>query len=89
MTIPGGWTEYRGDIPNDVMDTFNQAFEGFVGVHYIPVAYAQQVTSGMNYSFFCNASGVYPHSTSQPSTVDIYKPLEGNPEIKEIKIMDH
>ena len=89
MSIPGGWSKYTCDITNDAMDAFNTAFEGFVGVSYSPVSCASQVVSGMNYSFFCNSLGVYPGAFPQASIVDIYKPLEGKPEIKRIKIIEH
>jgi hypothetical protein len=80
----GGWTTYSCQITEDASKIFEEAFQGFVGVSYTPVAFATQLVSGTNYSFFCNAKAVYPNAPNQAAMVDIYQPLEGLPHITEI-----
>ncbi len=90
MSMPGGWSQYSCEIPRDVLKTFKAAFEGFVGVKYIPLAYASQVVQGANYSFFCNAKGVYPEAFPQAAMVEIFMPLGGGaPTIKKINVIEH
>ena len=79
--LVGGWTMFSCEINRTAMNVFNTAFEGFVGVKYIPVAVASQLVSGTNYSFFCNSKAVYPNAPWEPALVDIYAPLEGDPHI--------
>jgi hypothetical protein len=82
--IPGGWTAYSCQISNDAKNAFDEAFKGFVGVDYTPVAVATQVVAGINYSFFCNALGVYPGATNEGAMVLIYSPAGGKPHIVSI-----
>lgn len=84
-SVVGGWTTFSCDITEEANKAFKTALQGHVGVNYSPVSFASQVVSGMNYSFFCNAKGVYPGATNQAVIIDIYQPLEGDPHIAEIK----
>ena len=66
---------------------FDKVFEHFVGCKYDPLAVATQVVSGTNYSFFCNAKGVYPDALNQGAIVNIYQPIQGDPHITGIKVV--
>jgi hypothetical protein len=85
----GGWSPYSCHMDEEAKAVFKKAFEDFVGVKYSPVAVATQVVAGMNYSFFCNAQGVYPHAVSQPAIVDIEAPLNGDPRVANIMMCQH
>lgn len=85
--IVGGWTIFSCDITKEANKAFETALKGHVGVKYSPVSFASQMVSGMNYSFFCNAKGVYPGADNQAAIVDIYQPLEGDPHITEIRLI--
>ena len=58
--LPGGWSEYSCELSPEAAAAFKEAFAHFVGASYTPVAFAQQVVNGMNYSYFCNRSWQYP-----------------------------
>ena len=85
----GGWTPYSCVISPEAQKVFDTAFKGFAGVKYTPVAVATQLVSGVNYSFFCNANGVYPNASNEAAMVTIYAPLDGPPKITKIKKLDH
>ncbi len=87
-TMPGGWTTYSCDIQPGEREIFDTAFKGFVGVNYTPLTVATQVVAGVNYSFFCNAKGVYPNAPNQGAMVTIFKPLEGDPHITAIHMVN-
>lgn len=82
--IAGGWTAYSTEISSEAKHAFETALKGLVGVKYTPLALASQVVEGVNYSFFCNALGVYPGATNEGAMVKIYKPLKGEPHIVSI-----
>lgn len=81
----GAFGPYTCDIDNEAKAAFADAMEGFVGVKYSPICVSQQVVSGMNYSFFCNAEIVVPGSTVYPAMVDVYKPIDGRAVITHIE----
>jgi hypothetical protein len=83
-SIAGGWSTFSCDITKEANEVFETALKGLVGVEYRPVAFATQVVSGVNYSFFCNAKAVYPGTPDEAAMVDIYQPLDGSPHITEI-----
>lgn len=83
--ILGGWTPFESKIDPEEREVFSEAMKGFVGVEYTPVAVATQVVQGTNYNFFCNAKVAYPNSPNYAAMVTIYRPLEGNPHITEIR----
>ncbi|MBV5281641.1 MAG: hypothetical protein JZU53_04310 [Paludibacter sp.] len=84
----GGWSAYSTTISSEAKKAFDEAFKGFVGVGYKPLAVSQQVVSGMNYRFFCNAKGVYPGAVDYAALVEIYDPLQHPAHITSIKKVD-
>lgn len=68
----GGWSTYS-DITPEASEVFQTAMKGLVGVSYKPVAFATQAVAGTNYSFFCNATVVYPDAPNEAAIVDIYQ----------------
>ncbi|SHO56652.1 hypothetical protein [Vibrio quintilis] len=74
-TTMGAWSEFTSEISEMAELSFKEAFNGFVGVDYKPVAVAEQVIAGMNYQFFCNSKTVYPGATNEPAMVYITKPV--------------
>ena len=84
-TMTGAWSEYSCQISKEAEAAFKSAMNGFVGVNYTPVAFAQQVVAGMNYSFFCNAKVVYPNAPNEAAIVNIYQPLNGPAHITQIQ----
>ena len=81
----GSWTAYSTTIPSEAKKAFDEAFKGFVGVDYKPLAVASQIVSGTNYRFFSNAKGVYPGASNDAALVEIYNPLQGSAHIISIK----
>ena len=84
-TMPGGWTAYSTDISKEAQGVFDAVTKHLLGVKYEPVAVATQVVAGLNYSYFCNAQVVKPESPWYPVIIDVYKPLNEDPRILEIK----
>lgn len=80
--LAGGWSTFTCDISKEAFDAFDEAMEGLLGVDYTPVAVAQQVVAGMNYSFFCNAKVVYPEAPNQAAIINIFKPLGGKKAVR-------
>jgi hypothetical protein len=87
-TITGGWTEYQDHMSTKEEQIFSQATKDLMGVNYEPVAVATQVVSGTNYRFFCNATPVYPNAPHEATIVEVYEPLNGQPQLREIKRVD-
>lgn len=88
-TILGGWTTFSSDISQEALGVFEAALKGRVGVSYSPVAVATQIVSGTNYSFFCNTKMVVLDAANEAAVINIYQPLQGEPEITEIKTVSH
>ncbi len=82
---PGAWSAYAV-VSDEARAVFKQAINGLVGVTYTPVAFASQVVAGLNYSFLCNAAGVYPGGVNQAAIIDIYQAPNGIPKITEVRI---
>ena len=60
------------EMPDEVEEIFNTAFEGYVGVSYRPIIYiGKQVVKGINYHFICEATPIYPGATPYPALVTI------------------
>ena len=78
-TLVGGWSAFHPLTAND-QAVFNQALNGFVGVHYTPTSVATQIVAGTNYRFKCTAS-IPPAEVVWEAIVEIYAPLVGNPHI--------
>jgi hypothetical protein len=87
--MPGGWTPYSCVISPEAKKVFDTALKGLTGVGYTPVAAATQVVAGINYSFFCNANGVYPNAPNEAAMVLIYAPPNKPPQIISIKWIEH
>jgi len=87
--IVGAYSPYSCPMDEEAKEVFKKAFEGFVGVKYSPVAVATQVVAGMNYSFFCNSQGIYPQAVSHPAMVNIQVPLNGEPTVTNITMLQH
>ncbi|QZT38434.1 hypothetical protein K5X82_05940 [Halosquirtibacter xylanolyticus] len=81
----GCFTAYKKEIPSVVLTIFDEATNKLTGVAYEPLNYASQVVNGTNYSFFCNASPLYPESFEYAVLIEIYKPLEADPYITKIQ----
>lgn len=87
----GGWqvnSSYSEMISSGERDLFDKAFEGFTGAAYSPVALlAKQVVSGTNYAYLCYETKPAV-STGGYAVVTLYEPLEGEPQIGNIKQLD-
>lgn len=86
--ISGGWemTDIAQAIPQEALDAFQKAFEGFCGVGYEPVALlSRQVVAGMNYCFLCKAVTVTAQPEHYWAYVYIYADLQGNAQITKIE----
>lgn len=85
----GGWTlsENIGEnITDEEREIFNKALEGLTGVGYSPIAVlGTQVVAGMNYAFLCTATPVVPNPVKKLAVISVYKDLDGNATINEIK----
>ena len=86
--ILGGWTPYSSNISAEAYSVFEKAVD-LRGVNYTPVAVATQPVSGTNYSFFCNAKGVYPNATNEAALITVYQPLKGEPHIMKLTPIKH
>lgn len=78
----GSWCPYH-ELTKQDQKIFDEAMEGFVGVHYIPFMVSTQIVSGTNYRFRCRAT--LPGSEAMwESIVEIYAPLNEKPHITHI-----
>lgn len=84
-TLVGAFTPYTSEISKEAQAAFDEAFNGFVGVSYAPVAVSQQIVAGINYNFFCNTKSATRFPEEGAAIVSIYKPLEGAAHITNIK----
>ena len=83
----GGWSLAESPvISRDVQNDFDKATEELVGADYKAVALlSEQVVAGMNYCILCESTKVIPDAVSYYSFVYMYKDLEGNVSITDIK----
>lgn len=85
----GSYSKYRM-VTNEDLEIFNEAKKDLIGVEYEALIVAQQVVSGINYKFVCNAR--LPHIPDSPylATMTVYSPLpgQGAPEVIDIKRID-
>ncbi len=85
----GGWisnTENPAEIPQEVLDAFNQAIEGLEGCTYEPIALlASQVVAGMNYCLLCRLTVVYPDAQPTYALVYVYQSIEGACELARVE----
>lgn len=83
----GGFSSFR-EITDDEKQMFNEILKDFVGVGRTPLAVATQVVNGMNYAFLCDAKIVIPSASPHNEIVIIYRPLQGEPILTQIKEVD-
>lgn len=83
----GGFSNFR-EITNDEKQMFNEVLKDLVGVGHTPLAVAIQVVSGINYAFLCDAKIMAPGAVPHNDIVIIYKPLQGEPLLTEIRKVD-
>lgn len=80
--LAGGWTlaePQENVLPDEVLDAFDKAQQGFVGMGFKPVAYiGSQVVAGMNYAVLCQGTTVTASPVTALKVAVIYKDLEGN-----------
>lgn len=86
VILTGGWERAASPVLSDELKTlFAQAFEGFTGTAYTPVAYlGSQVAAGTNHRFLCRSKAATPDVKEFYAFVYLHAPLEGKAEIKEI-----
>jgi hypothetical protein len=77
----GAWSSFSFTITPEAKKVFDQAFKGFVGVKYTPLAFATQVVAGLNYCFLCQGQVVSPGNPEFAALVYIYAPPGGDPHI--------
>lgn len=80
----GGFTCFR-KIEKEELDLFDKALQGMVGVGRTPLAVATQIVNGTNFAFLSYAKGVYPDAEAYNDITVIYKPINGEPIVKEVK----
>ncbi|HEX2925575.1 MAG TPA: hypothetical protein VHP38_04865 [Ruminiclostridium sp.] len=89
MTNVGEWKYQNMEackLPQPVEIAFNKAFEGFVGVSYVPVLYvASQVVAGINYCIICKTTTIVNPPIEGCKIVTIYSDLKGNSHITGIR----
>lgn len=73
------------DLPQPVATAFSKAFEGWVGVSYVPVLYvASQLVAGTNYCIICKTTTIVNPPIPGCKIVFIYADLQGNAHITKI-----
>lgn len=85
--LDGGFSSFR-EITKEEKQMFDDVLKGFVGVGRVPLAIATQVVSGMNYAFGCESKVIVPEALPYNDIVIIYKPLNGEPILKQIEEID-
>lgn len=82
--VAGGWT-----VPAEEAEgraAFEKAMEELDGVNYVPIrVIGEQVVSGMNYCVLTQATVVAPDAQPYIALVFLYKDLDGNVEITDIR----
>ncbi len=91
--VSGGWTANttfgEAQIPAEAKEAFDKAMTDFTGVAYTPVAYlGSQVVAGTNFAFLCTGTTMTATPETQLKVVTIYRDLENNAEVKDIKGID-
>ena len=81
-SLVGGWTAYHALTPQD-QKIFDEAIEGYIGVHYVRYEVASQLVYGTNYRYKCKAS-LITGSPVWEAVVEIYCPIESKPHVVSI-----
>ncbi|PFH10326.1 hypothetical protein BCF11_2744 [Collimonas sp. PA-H2] len=84
IEILGGWSSFDYEITGVARAVLKEALDGFVGVNYVPSAFATQIVAGTNYCFLCTGEVVVPNAPRFPALVHVFKPLNGKAHISEI-----
>lgn len=86
----GEWTTQENqDITPEIQSIFDQAFDGYVGMHYDPIKLvATQVVSGINYKFLCSGYQIENPSAKSNYYVVIYKNLKNQCSILSINSVE-
>ena len=86
-TILGGFTEAEDkDLTDELINIFNKACEGYVGISLKPVRLeGTQVVAGTNYKFLANGTKTTNPPIKGSYFVTVYKDLEGNCSITDIE----
>jgi hypothetical protein len=82
-TAAGGWSRPDSpEVPDEVREACEKAFEKLIGVDYEPVALlASQVVAGMNYRVLCTARATAPDAEAYYVIVTVYRNLDGDAEV--------
>lgn len=88
--LSGGWSQAESpEVTEEIEDLCDKAFRRLVGVGYKPVALlSTQVVAGTNYCILCESTIVYPGAEPTYAFVTLYKDLEGNVEVLDIRNCD-
>ena len=86
----GGWTKADSPaITDEIRELIEKATEGMTGAAYEPVAYiGSQIVAGTNYAILCTITPVVPDAVGKYAVVIIYKDLDGNVTITEVRDSD-
>lgn len=81
----GAYTEQRA-ITDEEMELFNGVIAALdSATEYTPISVSTQVVAGINYKFLCDYDDKM--GTTGNCFVIIFQPLQGEPELSEIKIL--
>ncbi len=86
---PGSWTPFETKITTDELTIFKNATNPILGVGYTPLAVSTQVVSGVNYSFFCNATVATPTENTYAALVEVYRQPDGSIHLTEIRKVEY
>lgn len=80
----GGFSEFGAQQPGSE-DAFDEAFKHFVGMDFQCLAVSSQIVQGVNYLYAGNAKVQYSEAELKPVLAKVYKPLDGDARISNIK----
>ena len=92
--VAGGWSVSGPDnsailLDENAQSSFNKAAEGWSGVNLQPIQLlASQVVNGTNYIALCKGQTVTETPINGIYIVTWYAPLDGTPEISDVKLLD-
>jgi hypothetical protein len=80
----GAYGEF-GEVSGESREALAEAQKSFAGSDFTPCAVATQIVAGRNYRFAGNISPVTKKPSSYPALVTVYKPLNREAQITEIR----
>lgn len=80
----GSYTNFRAVTAEEVK-IYEKVMNGLVGVERKVLAAAKQIVNGTNYAFLCDSKVVVPNAEPYNDLVIIHKPINGDPQIMEIR----